>query len=433
MAENDGIQATPAKSLNHRLNFTLKISKLDFDILTAIVRKRYCATKVAEELNLSKTDVHYHIRKLQNLGLIKIINPGDRIKFYEPTVRYKVTPVDHGRALLLRSNYPGQGSRFGILQPDTRKTKLTLVNGHKRELTARVHHAAYKVPVLEKSKDQYKTIPWDQVKTPHGKFMQHKKTLNIPDVGKTTFIWNHSKHKDTLITYLPELNLFPHELDDLETMKVNYLWKALKHFTKRYHVGFERLPEQVGKQHIAWPPSKEAEEYIKKHGTVTAKTKNGEAYVDDSEKTGKGEVEFTDAGEAKIYGELQEGLLQPGVFMEMEGQVSQLNSHVTTLDNQVVTLSHAVTETQQHHQETEHFLQAFTQNFEKFLQADDKKWEAQKEFNQIMKEYVERTDKRLEWIMQKTGVGAMPTKQTKLDAFSQKEDKKPDDGDQMYG
>ena len=425
-------QATPTQTSKKTSKFSLRLSQTTFNVLVSITKKRYCATQTAEELQISESTVNYHVKKLLNFGLIKIVNKGDKVKFYEPTVEFHATPVNRGRSFLLRSKDLGQGSEYGILQPDIRTSKIELANGGKRMMTARVHHAGFKVPIMEKFRSMINDIEWDQVKTPNNKFEQRTKRVNVPEVGRVTFMWNHSKQKDTLITYLPELFLFPHELENIDKVLDDYLWKALKFFTKRYHVGVERLPEKIGKYHVAFPPKKDQTEFLQQHGTITVKTQNGEAYVDDSEKTGKGEVEFTDAGEAKTYAELQDGLLQPGEFMEMQGRIQTMHGHIQGLDSRAATLSQSVTVIQQHQQETSNFLQAFTSNFEKFLQAEDKKWEAQKEFNEIVKTYIERNDKKMEWILKKTGIGNIPTKQAKLDSFSPKEEKK-EGGDQMYG
>ena len=432
MATKTSNQAIEAQSSNYRSNFCLRMSKVEFDVLVSATKKRYCAQKIAKELNISKSTVNYHLKKLLNLRLIKLINQGDKVKFYEPTVSYKVTPVQKDRAFILRSNNPGHESNFGILQSDVRTNHISLINGGKKEITGRVHHAAFKVPIIDKFKYMVNDIEWDQKKTPNNKFTQYVKRTMVPDVGQVTFMWNHSKQKDTLITYLPVLYLFPHELDNIDTVLDEYLWKALKFFAKRFHVGVERIPEKVGKYHIAFPPKQDQTDFLKQHGTLTVKTKNGEAYVDDSEKTGNGEVEFTHSGEAKAYAELQDGLLQPGEFIEMQGRIQTMHGQIQGLDNGAAALSKSVTVIQQHQQETENFLQAFTKNFEKFLQADEKKWEAQKEFNEIMKEYIQTNDKKLGWILRKTGIGNIPTKQQTLDTFSQKEEK-TDEGDKMYG
>ena len=433
MSDEISNQAIPVRNSNNRSNFSLRLSKTEFEVLISATRKRYCATKIAEELDISKSTVNYHLNKLIDFGLIALVNKGDKVKFYEPTVSYKVTPDKKHRAFIVSSNNLGQESDAGIHKSDVRFNKI-LVNGGKKEMTGRLHHAAFKVPIIDKFKHIVNDIEWDQTKTPHGKFTQHVKRVIVPDVGKVTYIWNQSKNKDTLITYLPILHLFPHELENIDDVLDNYLWKALKFFSKRFHVGVERLPEKVGKYHIAFPPSKEQSEFLLKHGTVTAKTKNGEAYVDDSEKTGAGEVEFTHAGEAKVYAELQDGLLQPGEFMAMQGRIQTMHGQIQGLDNRAATLSQSITLLEKHQEDTSNFLQAFTVNFEKFLQADEKKWEVQKEFNEIMKTYIEKNDKKLEWILKKTGIGNMniPTKQAKLDSFSPKEEKK-EDGDQMYG
>ena len=112
-----------------------------------------------------------------------------------------------------------------------------------------------------------------------------------------------------------------------------------------------------------------------------------------------------------------------------------MHGQIQGLDNRAASLSQTMTVIQKHQEDTSQFLQAFTVNFEKFLQADEKKWEAQKEFNEIIKEYIEKNDKKMEWIMKKTGVGNLPLKQVKLESFEEKPkvEEKKEERDAMYG
>lgn len=382
--------------------FTIELGKTTYEIYQRIIRPDYTAKKVAKELNLGRNTVNYHTNKLQKMNLIKCINPKDRIKFYEKTIEVFVSPGKTKGSYLLSSNDLGRVSKFGSLQPTDARRKKVVINGDEKHDMTRIHAVAFKVPILGKWKDKYKEIQWDKISTPRNRFEQYTKKEKIKDIGDVSYKWIHSNEKDTLIVYLPMMYFLPHEVDEGKTdqLLTNYAWQALKHFIRKYDVGVERLLEKIGKYHVALPASKKQKEYLQQHGTIEIPTPNGKIMLDDSMKDG-GEVEADNIKDIKLYNEVREDLLKPV-------EIVNIKDNINTLSGQ---LSNIKKKTEEH----ENFLKSFTSTFTQYLEQDKKKWEKQQEFNEIIKEYMERTDGQIERIMVEMGFEKTPVKQTQSD------------------
>lgn len=388
--------------------FTIKIGSTAYEIYKRIIRSDYTAKRIAKELNLRSSTIHYHIKNLENIRLIKCINPKEQIKFYEKTVDVFVSPAKNRGSYVLSSNDLGRGSKYGSLQPKDIRQKKVIVNGESRHELARVHGIAYKVPILEKWKHKYKEIKWDSTSKPRDRFEQYIKKDKVEGVGDVSYKWIHSNKKDTLIAYLPMIYFLPHEITEYnkEQILTDYAWQSFRHFVKTYQVGIDRIPERVGKKspHIAYPASKKQQEFIKKFGTLEIKTPNGKIMLDDSMDDG-GEVEADNLEDIRLYNEVKEDLLKPVEIVNLKNNVISLSSHLSDMKEKT--------------KEHENFLKEFTSTFTQYLVQDKNKWETQKEFNETVKEYMERTDGQIERVMFEVGLGKQPRKQTSLDIYDQ--------------
>jgi len=390
-----------------RKNFTIEIGQTTYEVYKRIIRPDFTAKRISKTLKLGRNTVKYHIDKLETLRLIKCINPKERIKFYEKTVDAYVSPGKCKGTYLLSSNELGRGSKYGPLQPTDSRSKKAVINGdHKHEL-ARVHAVTYKVPILEKWRDYYKEITWDKISKPRGRFEQYTKKDNVKGIGNVSYKWIHTKTKDTLMAYLPMLYFLPHEVQPgkADQILTDMSWKAFQHFVKKYHVGVERLMEQVGKYHVAFPASKKQKDFIKKFGTIEVGTPNGKMMIDDSMDDG-GEVEADNIQDIKLYNEVKEDLMKPREIYEMKDNINTLSGQLSDIKKKT--------------KEHENFLKDFTNTFTQYLDQDKKKWETQQEFNETIKEYMERTDGKIERIMMEVGLERKPTKQTNLNIYDQK-------------
>jgi DNA-binding transcriptional ArsR family regulator len=387
--------------------FTIELGKTTYEIYQRIIRPDYTAKRVSETLKLGRSTVKYHINKLEDMRLIKCINSKDRIKFYEKTVDVFVSPGKRKGSYLLSSNNLGRVSKYGSLQPNDARYKKIIINGDSRHEKTRVHAVTFKVPITKKWKDYYKQIQWDKISKPRGRFEQYTKKEKVKNVGDVSYKWIHTNTKDTLMIYLPMLYFLPHELDETNTDHIltDYAWKATKHFVRKYHVGVERFLEIVGKYHVALPATKKQQEYLKQNGTLEIPTPNGKIMLDDSMKDG-GEVEADNIKDIKLYSEVREDLLKPA-------EIYAIKDNINTLASQ---LSNVKEKTQTH----ENFLKDFTATFTQYLEQDKNKWQTQKEFNESVKEYMVRTDSKIESIMFEMGLGKRPTKQMQLDIYDKK-------------
>lgn len=418
MAQSDD-QVTSSNFSNCSSNcdnaYRFFINEKTYEVYKRIILPNYTAKKVAEVLNLSKSTVHYHIKKLEKFNLINCINDHEKVKFYEKTVEPKITPVKGRGAYLVSSNGGGRGPTYGSLQPDIRhKKKAVVSNNGKRESTARVHAVAYKVPIINKFKNKYTEIDWDKKSSPNNRFDQFTKKIHIKEVGDVSFKWIHTKNKDTLTAYLPTLYLLPHELDQLEKVVDEYVWKAFRYFVRTEHVGVERMPEKVGKYHIAYPASEKQKKYIQEMGTLSVPSPHGKMMIDDSMKDG-GEVETDNIRDAKLYNQVREDLLKPHIIREMEQNLDTI--HETTKKQQQQT------------EDLETFSKKFADNFSLYIEHEQKRWEEQRSFNEQVVRYMERTDGRIIRIMREIGLARFPTKQTDLRDHLDK----GDDEGIMYG
>jgi hypothetical protein len=387
--------------------FTIELGKTTYEVYQRIIRHDYTAKRVAKELNIGRNTVKYHIDKLVEMRLIKCINDKDRIKFYEKTVDVFVSPGKRKGSYLLSSNNLGRVSKFGSLQPNDSRTKKAIINGNKKHESARVHAVSFKVQILDKWKNHYKKIEWDKISKPRGRFEQYTKKEKVEGIGDVSYKWIHTKYKDTLIAYLPILYFLPHEIQpgNTDQLLTDLSWKAFQNFVKKYHVGIERLIQPVGKYHIAYPSSKKQKQFIKKFGTLEIKTPNGKIMIDDSMDDG-GEVEADNLKDIILYNEVKEDLLKPA-------EIYAIKDNINTLASQ---LSNVKEKTQTH----ENFLKDFTATFTQYLEQDKNKWQTQKEFNESVKEYMVRTDGKIESIMFEMGLGKRPTKQMQLDIYDKK-------------
>lgn len=390
-----------------RNDFIIEIGQTTYKIYERIIRPDFTAKRISETLKLSKSTVKYHIDKLLKLQLIKCINPNDRIKFYEKTVEPNITPGKRKGTYLLSSNDSGRESKYGSLRPKDSRGHVAVINGYERHKLIRIHAAVYKVPILEKWKDYYKEIEWDKVSRPHGKFEQYTKKDKVKEVGDVSFKWIHTTNKDTLFVYLPMYYFLPHEVQagKADQILVDLAWKGFKHFIKKYHVGVERLMEQVGTYHRAEIASEKHRKYLKKFGTLEIETPNGKIMLDDSMGDG-GEIEADNDEDILLYNEVRGDLMKPAVIVEMKDNIN--------------TLSGQLSEVKKKTKEHENFLKDFTYTFTQYLDQDKKKWETQQEFNETVKEYMERTDGKIERIMLEVGLGRRPTTQTKLNIYDNK-------------
>jgi DNA-binding Lrp family transcriptional regulator len=376
------------------------INEKTYEVYKRIVLPQYTAKKVAEELDLSKSTVHYHIKKLEQFNLIKCINDHEKVKFYEKTVEPHFTPVKGRGSYLVSSNGSGRGPKYGSLQPDIRhKKQVTINNNGKREDAARVHAVAYRIPILKKYKNKYLDITWDKKSSPNNRFDQFTKKVNIKEIGSVSFKWIHTTKRDTLTAYLPTLYLMPHELDDLEKIIDEYIWKAFRFFIKKEHVGLERIPERIGKYHIAYPASEKQKKYIKEQGTLSVPSPHGKMMVDDSMKNG-GEVETDNIADAKLYNEVREDLLKPQIIRALEQNVDHIHEQTKQNGKQA--------------EDLETFSRNFANNFSQYISHEQKRWEEQQQFNEQVVRYMERTDGRIIRIMREIGLTRFPTKQTTL-------------------
>jgi predicted transcriptional regulator len=377
---------------------------------------QYTAKKVANSLGLTKSTVHHHIKKLERFNLIKCINGKDKVKFYEKTVDPHIVPVKDRGAYLVSSMDLGRGPDAAILQPDMRhKKKATICNNGKIETTARIHAIAYKISINEKFKNKYEDIIWEKKSRPNNRFDQFTKKVQVPAVGDVSFKWVHTTKVDTLTAYLPTIYILPHEIDQVEKVIDEYVWKAYRFFIRTEHVGLERIPEQVGKYHIAYPASVKQKEYIKKRGTLSVKTEKGKIEIDDSMDDG-GEVETDNIEDAKLYNEVREDLCKPQIIRTMDERLQETDAKTDKQKEKIETI-------------TDRFVD-FQKYFSEYMEHEKKRWEEQQEFNQQVVRYMERTDGHIVRIMREIGLERFPTKQKTLNEILENEKK---DRGMMYG
>lgn len=394
-------------SSNCDKEYRFYINEKTYEVYKRIILPQYTAKKVADSLDITKSTVHYHIKKLEAFNLIRCINDDEKVKFYEKTVEPHITPVKGRGSYLVSSNGSGRGPKYGELRPDIRhKKKATINNNGKREDTARVHAVAYKIPILEKFKQKYKDINWDKVSNPNNRFYQYTKKVHIKEIGDVSYKWIRTKNKNTLTIYLPTLYVLPHELDHIEKVIDDYVWKAFRYFVKNFHVGIDRIPEKVGKYHIAYPASEKQKKYIQEQGTLTIPTPHGKMMIDDSMNDG-GEVETDNIRDAKLYNEVREDLLKPQLIKNMEEDIGMIYS-----------------KTRQHGKKTEtleEFTKRFADHFSHYMEHEQRRWEEQKHFNEQVVKYMERTDGRIMKVMKEIGLARFPTEQTTLKEHVEKD------------
>ena len=301
----------------------------------------------------SHSSVSDHIKKLLELGVIKCINPTEKVKFYEATPGIKVILAgkdkeirlmlkDTGRVpekdLVVKIRYrdktTGRYIKSRRKKVDHKRSyKTTAIVGGKRQKLVRVHGKSFIMPVTGGPIEEVK---WDKVSSPNNRFKQYSLSWPVPNVGTCTFKWNKSKSKSNLIIFLPERYLLPYELEREDEIMKDYAWKVASWFSKnalafksknqkKCGIGLGILREYPREQY-ATGASYIQKDYLKKHGMIKTDTAGGKAWLDDSKKDG-GEVEFTDRDEILIY------LNLPGEVKKNRDRISSCeNKHIRIVE-----------------------------------------------------------------------------------------------------
>lgn len=295
----------------------IQLSKRKYQIYYYLVKKGLCQKQIQKRIDLAKSTIHQHVKKLETLGVIKPIEPNANPKFYEAT---NIIPKPSWKK--------GKKQNTVINQNTQKKRKLynrrvlrereegetesgvegrdydSVVSRDGRLLKVlRVHSVSYSCKVLE----GFDVDGWERVGSPNG-MEQFRLKHTFSDGGDVspclrsicvTFLYRkYGRGDGDLVIYMPEKYVFEYELDDVVDELQRWVWEARKWFM-RCVGGRLSLPVQYRSMEVARKvDDRGVVRVLREHGMVKADTEGGYAVVDESKK-GFPEREFTSLDEVK--------------------------------------------------------------------------------------------------------------------------------------
>ncbi len=343
------------QSTNKSTNY-VNVSKKEYEIFKLLTENGYSATggkyNVKDALGYnSHSVVIYHINNLKKIGILKCINPRDKVKFYEAVPGINVIPVSRRCVLHINSKKSGRvpdnslwikdkkirrrNKKTGRFIKSTRIGKMPVrhydtiaYQDGQRQNLCRVHSESFKANITGGPIDK---VRWDNVSSPNHRFHQHDIKWPVPGVGSVSFRWIKSKNKNFIVIFLPEKYLLPYELEAEDKILKEMAGKAATWFSinayklkrnkkaKRNRIGIGPL-SRYRATHYAYMTTPKQKKYFDKHGTVIVDTASGGKAGIDSSKKPFVEQEYTNLEDAKVINELK----KPGHFVVLKNDIQDI-------------------------------------------------------------------------------------------------------------